>query len=91
MWGVALCNVYHHAEMARVSTEMVRPCIKGYVNGKPYGGFGYEQMRIAGLARSVQTKLCLHNCTARYCLENRSSCRFFFPWPYQPQQQYDDG
>ena len=101
MWGVSVSacggwwrcgarHVYHHAEMARVVTEMARPYVEGYVCGKPYGGYGYEQLRIAGLARAVQTKLCLHNCTTRYCLKNRSSCRFFFPWPRQPQQQYDE-
>jgi hypothetical protein len=37
-------------------------------------------LRIAGLARAVQSRLYLHSCTARYCLQNRSTCRFLFPW-----------
>ena len=31
----------------------------------------------------------LHHCSSLYCLNNRSTCRFFFPWPYQPHQCFD--
>ena len=31
-----------------------------------------------------------HNCTPSYCLQDPCSCRFFSPWPRQPQQQYDE-
>eukprot|EP00973_Karenia_brevis_P094463 12422633-Karenia_brevis.AAC.1 len=66
---------------------MVRP----YTNGPNRGGFrDFKKLRIAGLARAIQTKLYLHSCSHKYCLQNRSTCRFFFPWPYQPQQQYDE-
>ena len=79
-------NCYHRAEFGRIWTEMVRPS----TDGKAHGGFAdYEKLRIAGLARQVQTKLYLHSCSNKYCLQGRSSCRFFFPWPEQPQQQYD--
>ena len=44
--------------------------------------------RIARLARQIQTKLYIHTCSKKYCLQGRSTCRFFFPWPEQPQQQY---
>ena len=79
-------NCYHRAEMGRVWTEMVRPSVEG----DAHGGFAdYEKLRIAGLARQIQTKLYLHSCSNKYCLQGRTSCRFFFPWPEQPQQQYD--
>ena len=25
----------------------------------------------------------------KYCLQNRTTCRFFFPWPKMPHQQFD--
>ena len=40
-------NMYHDAEVARIVTEMVRP----FVRGDDWGGFGYQQLRVAGLAR----------------------------------------
>ena len=77
--------MYHCAEVGRIVTEMVRP----FVKGENFGGFGWQQLRVAGLARIIQTRLYLHTCSTKYCLQNRSTCRFFFPWPEQPQQQYD--
>jgi len=79
-------NMYHNAEMARVETEMIRP----YVAGEAWGGYGWQHLRIAGLARVIQTRLYLHRCSTAYCLKNRSTCRFFFPWPHQPFQQHDE-
>ena len=79
-------NMYHQAEMARIETEMVRP----FVEGPAWGGYGWQHLRIAGLARILQSKLYLHKCSTAYCLKNRSTCRFFFPWPRQPYQQYDE-
>ena len=69
-------NIYHVAYVNRVSTEMARPHL-----GKrgDLAGFDIEKLRIAGLARCVQTKLSLHACSTRYCLLNRAACRFFFP------------
>jgi len=65
-------NVYHHAHVARISGEMVRPD----VSGKKWGGYDVEMMRIAGLARAVLSRLpYLHSCTPLYCLKNRSACR----------------
>ena len=40
--------------------------------------------------RRIQTQLYIHACTPLYCLKNRASCRFFFAWPEQPQQQFDE-
>ena len=78
-------NCYHRAEMARIWTEMVRPSTAGW----GHGGFAdFEKLRVAGLARAIQTKLYLHSCSNKYCLQGRSTCRFFFPWPETPQQQY---
>ena len=70
-------NLYQTAHVGRIQTEMVRPC----VSGKHCSGWTYEKLRVAGLARSIQTKLYLHSCSPKYCLHNRSTCRFFFPWP----------
>ena len=83
-------NMYHHAEVARVVTEMVRPHVPDpSEGGLPWGGFASSHLRIAGLARIIQTKLYLHRCSKKYCLQNRASCRFFFPWPQMPHQQFD--
>ena len=81
-------NMYHHAEVARVVTEMVRPYVSSK-GGQPWGGFASSHLRVAGLARIIQTKLYLHRCSTRYCLKNRTTCRFFFPWPKMPHQQFD--
>ena len=48
---------------------MVRPHVKG--TKKPYGGFDWFSLRVAGLARSIQSKFYIHSCTTRYCLLNR--------------------
>ena len=83
-------NMYHNAEVARVSTEMVRPHVPDpSEGGLPWGGFSSSHLRVAGLARIIQTKLYLHQCSTKYCLQNRTTCRFFFPWPKMPHQQYD--
>ena len=78
-------NLYHHAEVGRITTEMARPCVAGVT----FGGYDVDSLRVAGLARSVQSRFYVHNCSHKYCLKNRSRCRFFFPFPMQPQQQYD--
>ena len=70
-------GVYHDAHVARVVGELVRPEIKP---GGNWSGWDTQKMRIAFLARAVQTRLpYIHNCSAMYCLKNRSNCRFFFP------------
>ena len=68
---------------------MARPYVATLADGTPWGGYDLGCLRIAALVRAVQTKLYLHTCSPRYCLQDRSSCRFFFPWPHQPQQQHD--
>ena len=77
--------MYYKAELARITTEMVRP----FVGGEKWGCYGWQHLRIAGLARIIQTKLYLHQCSKKYCLQNRTTCRFFFPWPHMPHQQFD--
>ena len=47
-----------------------------------------ETLLWAFLLRAIQTLLYSHACTTRYCLKNRASCRLFFPWPEQEEQQY---
>ena len=65
-------TVYHRFHMARVSAELVRPD----VSGPKWGGYDLEQMRVAFLARAIQTRLpYIHHCTTNYCLKNRSACR----------------
>jgi len=64
-------NLYHQVHVNRISCEMARPYI-----GDDLTGWDVEKLRIAGLARAIQTKLCLHTCSTRYCLLNRPSCRF---------------
>ena len=73
--GALTHHVYQYAEVGRVQTEMCRPFVAGTVGGHAFGGYTYAKLRIAGVARSVQTKLALHSCTTRYCLDGRTSCR----------------
>ena len=82
--------LYYHAHVARVNAEMVRPFVGTLEDGTARGGFDVAKMRIAGLARTIQSRLYMHSCSPKYCMLNRSSCRFFFPWPEQCQQQYDE-
>ena len=82
-------SLYQMAEIARVSGEMPRADVSS--GDIKFGGYDYETLRVAGLARSVLIRLgYLHVCSPNYCLLNRSCCRFFFPWPMQPHQVYDD-
>ena len=69
---------------------MARPFVGELPDGTPWGGYDLARLHIAALARTVQTKLYLHVCSPGYCLQDRSTCRFFFPWPRQPYQQYDE-
>ena len=68
-------NMYQNADVARAVTEMVRPFVRASAGGVPWGGFGWPHLRVAGLARIIQTKLYLHQCSRKYCLQNRTSCR----------------
>jgi hypothetical protein len=73
-------SLYQLSEIARISGEMPRPDVSTTSSVK-WGGYDWDSLRIAGLARGVLTKLnYMHVCTPAYCLLNRSSCRFFFPW-----------
>ena len=67
-------NVYHSHHVGRIWCEMARPHVKG---ARRWGGFDWVSLRMAGLVRSVQSRFYIHSCTTRYCLLNRSSCRFF--------------
>ena len=63
---------YHRFHMARVTAELVRPCVAG----PKWGGFDLEMMQVAFLARAIQTRLpYAHFCTTNHCLRNRNSCR----------------
>ena len=78
-------SVYQLSELARISAEMPRPDVSS--ESVKWGGFDWDTLRIAGLARAVLIKLgYLHVCSPAYCLLNRATCRFFFPWPQQPYQ-----
>ena len=65
-------DIYHKAEMGRVNAEMVRPHVGELDSGASWGGYDVEKMRVAGLARAIQTRLYLHACSPRYCLLARS-------------------
>jgi len=70
-------NIYHDAHVGEMTAELVRPKISA---ADAWGGWNIDKMRIAFLARAVQTRLpYVHSCSSLYCLKNRSSCRFFFP------------
>ena len=77
---------YYFAEVARVNAELVLPLLDP--GGPP--GLVQKQLCWAFLLRTVQTRFYLHSCTTRYCLQNRRSCRFWFPWPQQHEQQFDE-
>ena len=72
-------HVYHVAHVGRITAELVRPDVTP-TETDLWGGYDVEKLRIAGLARGIQTRLpYLHNCSGLYCLKNRSTCHFFFP------------
>jgi hypothetical protein len=77
---------YYFAEVARVNAELVRPVLG---TAAPAARV-QEHLLWAFLLRGIQTELYLHSCTIRYCLQNRRTCRFFYPWPEQPEQQFDE-
>jgi len=80
-------HVYQCAHVGPIVAELVRPD----VSCEDWGGYDLERLRIAGLARAIQMRLpYLHSCTSLYCLKDRSTCRFFFPWPEQPHQTFDE-
>jgi len=64
---IAQDNIYHRHHVGRVWGEMVRP----HVGGARWGGFDWVSLKMAALARSVQSRFYLHSCTTRYCLLNR--------------------
>ena len=82
--------MYHTRRIARVVAEMTRPGVKMSADGTCWGGHCVYSLRFSGLARSFQARFLIHQCTSRYCLLNRNSCRFFFPWPKQPHQLHDE-
>ena len=75
-------DVYYRTETARVHAELVRLDLTDVLKHPR------ETLLWAFLLRAIQTHLYIHACTPLYCLKNRRSCRFFFPWPEQQQQQY---
>ena len=75
--------------MGRVNAELARPYL-GKELCSPWNGYDREKLLVAWLTRAVQMRLYLHECSKRYCLKDRNTCRHFFPWPAQPQQQYDE-
>ena len=76
---------YYTSEMARVNAELVRPLLLPHSGGRSTER-AREHLLWSFLLRSIQTKMYIHSCTGRYCLYNRRTCRFFYPWPEQPHQ-----
>ena len=83
-------EMYHAYHIARIWAELVRPDVSNKPGGAAWNGYDNAQLRIAGLCRAIQTKNYIHQCSQRYCLARGPKCRFFFPWPLQPHQQYDE-
>jgi hypothetical protein len=65
--------LYYSAHIARIVAEMVRPDVSTLPDGTVYGGFDFERLVIAGLARTIQSRLYIHQCSPKYCLQN--SCQ----------------
>ena len=69
-------TVYQHAYVGPITAEMVRPD----VSGESWGGYDHEKLRIAGLARAIQTRLpYLHYCSSLYCLKKHIVVQVFLP------------
>ena len=83
-------ELYHAYHVARIWAELVRPNVSNKSGGPAWNGYDTAQLRIAGLCRAIQIKNYIHQCSQRYCLAGGPNCRFFFPWPLQPQQQFDE-
>jgi len=73
---------YHSFQAGHVNAEMIRPNV-GNFEDEGWGGYDVGLMRIAGLARSIQTKLYMHNCTPKYCLQNRTLALQIHPRMYE--------
>jgi hypothetical protein len=58
-------NLYHVARVGRIQTEMARPYVHGIVDRRRYGGWDYERLRIAGLARTTALGKITHRQTPR--------------------------
>lgn len=75
-------DVYYRNDTVRVHAELVRLDLSVELR------YPRETLLWAFLCRAVQTLLYIHACTPVCCLKNMASCRFFFPWPEQQEQQY---
>ena len=76
--------VYQALDVARVLGKLVRPV---HEEGQIWDR---QHLLWSFLLRSIQTHGYIHACTMAYCMKNRSTCRFFFPWPEVRTQQYDE-
>ena len=66
-------SLYQLAHLGRISGEMPRADVSSAA--VKWGGYTFDSLRVAGLARSVLIKLgYCHSCTPHYCLLNRSTC-----------------
>ena len=65
--SVVVFHVYQYADVGRVQTELVRPSVNGTVGGKAFGGFTYEKLRVAAVARCAEADL-------TNLLRTRSTC-----------------
>lgn len=77
---------YYHTEAGRVHAQLVRPQLDPATPME----LAQKHLLWGFLLRTIQVRGYLHGCTMRYCLLNRRCCRFFYPWPLQPEQQFDD-
>ena len=83
-------EMYYAYHVSRIWGELVRPNVANACKSSRWSSFGVEELRVAGLARAVQTTSYIHQCSSSYCLASGPNCRFFHTWPLQMQQQYDE-
>ena len=67
--------IYQSLDIARVLGQLVRP-LEELINPSDR-----HLLLWAFLLRCIQTQGYIHSCTLAYCMRNRATCRFFFPWP----------
>ena len=62
--------IYYNTHIAHVTAELIRPHVGELRDGTKWGGFDYEKLRIAGLARTIQSRLYIHTCGPKHCLHD---------------------
>ena len=61
-------EVYYENHVSRIWGELVRPNVGNGTGNVPWNGWGADELKIAGLAKAIQTRNYIHQCTSNYCL-----------------------